>query len=109
MKLASSSNAEELLFWGKIIGKNFKFSYLFSLGINNDYYIAVGLTYTGKYEFPQKQFYWALSSNFEFQQFPDLNDQHKVAIDSEKALFEGNPAKKLVSVTKGEDGMILIK
>ena len=64
-------------------------------------------TYSGKYEFPHKQFYWALSNNFEFQQFPDLNDQHVDAINATNGLFEGNPQKKLVSVSKeGDEGII---
>lgn len=36
------------------------------IGITNDYYIAVGLTFTGQYEFPFKTFYWALSTDFNF-------------------------------------------
>lgn len=43
-------------------------------GINNDYYIAVSLTYTNQYEFPTKKFFWALSKDFEFQEMPELND-----------------------------------
>jgi len=57
------------------------------------------------YEFPQKKFFWALSKDFEFSEMPDLNDQHKAAVNNSKAYFEGNPKKKLVTVKKeGEAG-----
>lgn len=55
---------QELMFWGKITG------------INKDYYIAMGVTYEERYEFPTKKFYWASSSDFVFSEFPPLNDQH---------------------------------
>ena len=91
MKLQASTRAEELKLWGKITG------------LYADYYIAVSYTYTGMYEFPVKKFYWALSKGeLEFQELPELNDQHKVAVNSSnKSYFEGNPKKKLVSVSKG--------
>lgn len=60
-------------------------------------------TFTGVYEFPLKKFYWALSADYQFQEMPDLNDQHKEAVDKESSLFEGNPKKKLVSVQKEGD------
>lgn len=57
------------------------------------------------YEFPIKKFYWALSKDFEFTELPELNDQHKAAVNHSTAYFEGNPKKKLVSVKKeGEEG-----
>jgi len=60
------------------------------------------------YEFPQKKFFWALSKDFEFFEMPDLNDQHKAAVNNSKAYFEGNPKKKLVTVKKeGEGGKFL--
>jgi radial spoke head protein 9 len=75
------------------------------LGLYADYYIAVAYTYTGMYEFPVKKFYWALSKDFEFSELPELNDQHKGAVNNANSYFEGNPKKKLVSVKKeGEEG-----
>lgn len=65
------------------------------IGLTNDYYIAVALTFTGMYEFPFKKFYWALSTDFNFNEMLDLNDQHKVFIDSITSLIEGNPKKKI--------------
>lgn len=43
---------EELLLWGKING------------LNADYYIAMGINYEYKYEFPEKVFFYAMSTNF---------------------------------------------
>ena len=57
-----STDFEELLFWGRIEG------------IKNDYYIAMGVTYTDKFEVPEKRFYWATSADFKFKPFPTLND-----------------------------------
>jgi hypothetical protein len=46
-------------------------------GLNGDYYIALGLIYNDRYEFPEKKFFWCSSqSGMKFQQFPLLNDQH---------------------------------
>ncbi len=59
------------------------------------------------YEFPTKKFYWALSKDFDFQEMPSLNDQHKQAVNTDGALFEGNPRKKLVTVKKEGDGTIM--
>ena len=53
---------EDLLFWGKI------------QGLNADYYIALGLVFTGRYEFAEKRFYYATSQDFSFKAFPALND-----------------------------------
>jgi radial spoke head protein 9 len=66
---------EELLFWGKIGG------------VHRDYYIAMGITYSDKYEFPEKNFYYALSSDFKFVAFPPLNTQHKEKIDNYNSMF----------------------
>ena len=103
MRLQTAVKMEELLFWGKISGMNC--AKVMLLGLYADYFIAVGYTYSGQYEFPMKKFYWALSKDFEFQEMPDLNDQHKVAIDNATAYFEGNPKKRLVSVKKEGEGM----
>ena len=59
----SSADAfEELMFWGRIEG------------MDADYYICMGVTYTDKYEFPEKRFFWASSNNFTFKAFPPIND-----------------------------------
>lgn len=50
----SPHDFEELLFWGRIEA------------LKNDYYIAMGVTYSDKYEFPEKRFYWCTSADFKF-------------------------------------------
>jgi radial spoke head protein 9 len=76
---ASETDFEELLFWGKL------------LGLNGDYYVAVGLVYTGRYEFAEKRFYFATSGDFTFRAFPALNDQHKDEYDKIRTMLTGNP------------------
>ena len=45
------------------------------LGVVNDYYVAVGLTYTGKQDFPTKRFFWCSSStNWGFAELPKSLD-----------------------------------
>ena len=56
-----------------------------------DYYICVGVTYTDKYEFPEKRFYWASSNDYKFKAFPELNDQHQEKVDEFRGLFQGEP------------------
>ena len=46
---------EELLFWGRVEG------------VKQDYYLCLGITFTDKYEFPEKRFYWASSADFKFK------------------------------------------
>jgi len=62
MNRSNKHDFEELMFWGRIEG------------MQSDYYICLGLTYTDKYEFPEKRFYWASSSDFKFNEFAKLND-----------------------------------
>ena len=59
---STPADFEELKFWGRI-----------QCTKAEDYYVAIGLTYNGKYEFPHKRFYFASGSNFEFEPFPELN------------------------------------
>jgi len=66
---AEKTDFEELLFWCRVEG------------ISNDYYICLGVTYSDKYEFPEKRFYWASSADFKFHDFDKLNDQHLAAFD----------------------------
>lgn len=82
-KLHCDIEAEEVLLWGKV------------QGLKNDYFIAMGLTYTDQYEFMQKKFYWCLSTDYNFLEMPDLNDQHTDFIDHDKSFFTGEPNRKL--------------
>ena len=63
---SAETEFEELLFWGKLVG------------LNGDYYVALGLVFTGRYEFAEKRFFYATSSDFTFKPFPTLNDQHRM-------------------------------
>ena len=91
-KLANQESCDELLFWGKVIGTA------------KDYYLALAVDYQGKYEFPQKTFYWCSSSNFTFSEMPELNEQHADAVDKMNACFSGEHDKVLISVEKKEEG-----
>ena len=79
LNVSGESDFEELLFWGKLSG------------LSADYYVALGLVYTGRYEFPSKRFYYCLSTDFLFKPFPALNDQHKDLYDSLNSMLTGNP------------------
>jgi len=48
---AGATDFDELLFWGRISG------------LKADYYIAMGVCYKDRYEFPEKKFYWCSSAN----------------------------------------------
>lgn len=62
---SAQNEFEELLFWGRISAQK------------GDYYIAMGVTYTDRYEFPHKTFYWCnQQTGMQFKPFPALNDQH---------------------------------
>lgn len=84
--------ADELHFWGKING------------LNNDYYIAVGICFEGMYEFPVKRFYWALSTDFAFKEMPALGEQHDAKINADISYFTGEPNKNLLAKADGEEG-----
>ena len=91
-QLHTEERFNELLFWGKVTGKSLMFDnlHIFSsiwIGIKADYYIAMGLTYEGQFEFPNKKFYYYVSSDYTFKEMPDLNDQHKDFVNKESSYF----------------------
>ena len=86
MNSADKHDFEELMFWGRIEG------------MQNDYYICLGVTYTDKYEFPEKRFYWASSADFKFNKFDKLNDQHFQTFAQVSGMFTGDPKKVLINV-----------
>jgi hypothetical protein len=49
---ANDTDFEELLFWGKIDATN-----------EMNYYIALGVTFNDRYEFPEKKFFWCSQAN----------------------------------------------
>lgn len=103
-RLHTEINCDELLFWGKINGKfppdrdnTFIVTYtqFLLIGLKNDYFIAMANSFEGKFEFPEKRFYWCLSNDYTFTEMGDLNDQHKQDIDLDNSFFVGEPNRKL--------------
>ena len=92
-QLNCNQDCDEMCFWGKISG------------LKNDYYIAMGLNFRANYEFPNKQFFWALNTDFEFRSMPSLNSAHDERINADNTYFTGEPARVIFSVAKpeGED------
>lgn len=72
-----------MLFWGRVTG------------LKADYFIAVAVFYEGKYEFPVKKFYWALNTDFKFQELPEILEQHTEYINKYNDFFSGDPNKIL--------------
>jgi radial spoke head protein 9 len=72
--------------------------YISNVGVVNDYYVAVGLSYTGIVDFPQKRFFWCSSStNWAFAELP------KPLIHLGKGIFE-----RIQAFYTGEFDRILI-
>mmetsp|Transcript_3899 Transcript_3899/g.6621 ORF Transcript_3899/g.6621 Transcript_3899/m.6621 type:complete len:307 (-) Transcript_3899:24-944(-) len=90
---SAPSDYDELLFWGRVSG------------IKADYFIAMGVCYSDRFEFPEKKFYWCSPANdMVFQPFPELNSQHKNELDKfANKLFVGSPADILISVEKTDE------
>lgn len=55
-ELHSKEKVEQLYFWGKITGET------------SDYYVAIGVNFTGHYEFPEKKYYYAISRTIKPEQ-----------------------------------------
>ena len=89
----SDTEFEELQFWGRVSG------------INGDYYIAMGVTFTKQYEFPTKCFFFASSSDFVFRKFRDMNTQHKESYDKDDYTgpFTGDYAHILLKIENETD------
>ena len=78
-----SAEFEELKLWGKIHG------------INKDYFIAIGLKFSGVYEFPHKTFFWCSSGNWTFAELPPINPRQKDIAETQNSLFYGEVTKVL--------------
>lgn len=83
--------ADEILFWGKIIG------------VEKDYYIAMALFYKEKLDFPKKTFYFCTSSNFSFSLLPEIQDYHIELVSKINSYFTGNPETILEYLSKDID------
>lgn len=80
-ELHNSVKTEELWFWGKIIG------------LESDYFVALGVNYKNHYEFPEKLFYYTPSTTFNFQPLPEISPSHLSDMQaSNLAFLTGNPA-----------------
>ncbi|KAL4462089.1 hypothetical protein ABPG74_000934 [Tetrahymena malaccensis] len=89
LQITETEKFDNILFWGKINGVKF------------DYYIAVGLHFKGKFEFPTKKFYWAKSDTFVFDELPEINLEYRAQVDSFRNLFTGD--HKFVLIPLPED------
>lgn len=93
-ELHQKEKMEELWFWGKIIG------------IEADYYIALGVNYTGHYEFPQKLFYYTSSATYVFEALPETNESHLVDIQKHNITFiTGKPTTILEKYEEETDDL----
>jgi radial spoke head protein 9 len=77
-QLKCDIKAEEMLFWGKI------------LGAEKDYYIALAIYYKG-FKFPKKKFYFCSSSTFSFSELPEIQPHHLNEFSKFNTYFIGNP------------------
>lgn len=69
-----------MFFWGKIIGEE------------NDYFIAYGINFEGHYGFPKKDFFFAPSNTFKFEELPMTYPYHdKDFADSYIKPLKGKP------------------
>ena len=75
---------------------------LSSTAIKRDYYIAIGLTYKDKYEFPDKKFFYCLN-DFVFAELPELFQTHNEHTDKFNSYFTGDPLTVLVPLEKKEE------
>ena len=95
-QLRTTVKADELLFWGKIAG------------LQQDYYIAMAVTFKDMYEFPLKQFYFTRTNTpgFAFKEMPTLglpDIEQDTAIDTAADFFTGEPTR-LLSGKAPEEG-----
>jgi len=79
---SKETDFEELLFWGRINGAE------------GNYYIAVGISYKGSYEFPKKTFFWCSEKNdFVFEKMPLINEHWRAEVNKRSAKpFKGTPS-----------------
>jgi len=54
-----------------------------------DYFIALGLNYSGHINFPKKTFYWCSSRNFNFSSLPNINEKISHVVREINTKFTG--------------------
>ena len=91
LKINETENFDQVLFWGKI------------QGVKLDYYIAIGLHFKGKFEFPSKKFYWAKNDQFEFEELPEMNLEYQNDVDRFRNLFTGDHKFPLIPLKEEEE------
>ena len=77
-QLKKDIQAEEILFWGKI------------MGAEKNYYISEALYYKG-HKFPKRKFYFCSSSSFSFSELPEIQKHHINEFKNFNTYFIGNP------------------
>jgi len=91
-ELHLNQKTDEMWLWGKIIG------------LEKDYYIAMGIFFTEKYQFPEKRFYWCSSTNFVFSPLDESEDYHLKECQKFNTYFTGNQDVPLTILVKEEEG-----
>lgn len=92
-ELHNATEAEEVLFWGKISGTKF------------DYFIALLVNYKGHYEFPQKVFYYTTSSSWVFLPLPEIKKYHiDDNLNNHNNMFIGEPATPIKEYENADQG-----
>jgi radial spoke head protein 9 len=78
---AEPTEFEELMFWGRVTTDS------------GHYYVAMGINYKGRYEFPEKKFYWCNKANgMVLTAFPAINEYWREKFDGlAKLPFKGDP------------------
>lgn len=83
LKIQNESLHDEVLFWGKVNGTV------------KDYFIALGLNFSGETGFCSKSFYWCSSTNYNFASLPAVDKKQVATLASFNGLFTGEHDKIL--------------
>lgn len=78
-QLKAEVKCDEMLFWGKI------------MGVEKDYYIAVGYFFKGNANFPKRKYFACTSNTFIFSELPEIQKHHLKDFSKFNTYFIGNP------------------
>lgn len=84
---------------------NNKLFYIKSIGVVNDYYIAMAVHYLGVSDFPRKTFFWCSSSNWTFSSLPQPFTHLKHVYDKVQVYFSGEFDKVVISANGKSDSV----
>lgn len=73
--------------WISIIDQN--------IGTIKDYFVALGLNFSGETSFASKTFYWCSSSNWNFASMPSISPKWEIELAEYNGLFTGEHDKIL--------------